>query len=144
VARVDATSGPFTRPSYRDRPAPGVAALVIEPGRAKTPSADSTGDFALCVEALEVRPGPTSWSIEIRRGDWRRLDRTDRAEETAGETGSLGAADGIVWEGPPAEIVQAVAATLDDVAWFEVGLPVATPSAVLDGLGPWRLPEPAD
>ncbi len=148
VGRVDAASGPFARPSYRERPAPGVAALVVEPGRATRPSADSAGDstseFALRVEALEVRPGPTNWSIEIRRGDWRRVDRGHRAVEPAGGTESLGAADGIVWEGPPAEIVQAVAATLDDVAWFEVGLPVATPSAVLDGLGPWRLPEPAD
>ncbi|HUD70690.1 MAG TPA: hypothetical protein VMQ62_01905 [Dongiaceae bacterium] len=144
VGRVDAASGPFVRASYRDRPAPGMAALVIEPGRSSRQAAEPAGGFALRVEALEVRPGPSTWSIEIRRGDWLRIEPGHPTAWSADGTESLGAADGIAWEGSPAAIVQAVVATLDDVAWFEVGLPVATPSAVLDGLGPWRLPEPAD
>ena len=134
IERPEAAPGWFVRASYRDLPAPGIAALLVEPGRSIRPPGDSIGLFALQVEALEVHQGSPSWSIEIRRGDWRRLDGDE----------SMGGADGITWEGPPAAIVQAVVATLDDLSWFEVGLPVATPSVVLEGLGPWRLPEPED
>ena len=163
VGRVDAVSGPFVRPSYRDLPSPGLAALVVAGGRRQgaedRPGRRAPTDFALWVEALEVGAGSTAWSIEIRRGDWRRLKDapgTSGAETSGDETSgamtfaledaadSLGAADGLTWEGPPAAIVQAVIATLEDTTWFEVGLPVATPSIVLDGLGPWRLPEPAE
>jgi hypothetical protein len=115
---------------------------VVEPGRAASTPARGAGPFALRADVLEVRPGPVSWSIEIRRGDWCRVEAGAVAPPDAAI--SLGAADGLTWNGPPAAIVQAVVATLDDPGWFEVGMPIATPSIVLDGLGPWRLPDPGD
>jgi hypothetical protein len=146
VGRIERRAGPFLRSSYRDLPGQGAAALTIAPGRVPAGAADvapaspaAAGAFALRAAVIEVRPGPSTWSIEIRRGDWWRLEDGIGAKGAA--AASIGAADGLTWEGPPAAIVQAVVATLDDPEWFEVGLPVATPSVVLDGLGPWRLPE---
>jgi microcin-processing metallopeptidase PmbA/TldD-like protein len=137
VGRVDPTTGPFQRHSYRDIPAAGPACLVILPGQRRddprSPSASSgTESRAPQVRAavIEVRATFTEVRaggeivVQIRRGDW--------------DSGH--AADGLYWEGSPAALVAAIFATLDDFGWYQVGLPIGAPSVVIEGLGPWRLP----
>jgi len=133
VGRLTPDSGPFQRPSYRDLAAMAPAGLAILPGqqredRAGMPGAGAAGAFApsgptVRAAVIEVRTGST-WVVQIRRGEW--------------ESGA--AADGLYWEGTPAALVRAVAATLDDLAFYQVGLPVAAPTVVLEGMGPWRRP----
>jgi len=143
VGRVAPDSGPFQRPSYRDLPVTAPAGLAIVPGRrrddragasgagpddargpaAPAPAAYEPSGPVVRAAVIEVRTG-AQWVVQIRRGEW----------------GSGAAADGLYWEGTPAALVQAVVATLDDPAYYQVGLPVAAPSVVLEGLGPWRQP----
>lgn len=128
VARLAPDSGPFQRPSYRDLPAMAPAGLAILPGQRREDRTGAPGAFTpsgptVRAAVIEVRTG-TTWVVQIRRGEW----------------DSSAAADGLYWEGTPAALVQAVTATLDDPTYYQVGLPVAAPTVVLEGLGPWRMP----
>jgi len=128
VARIAPDTGPFQRPSYRDLPIAAPAGLAILPGQRREDREGPPGAFApsgptVRAAVIEVRTG-TIWVVQVRRGEW--------------DSGV--AADGLYWEGAPAVLVQAVAATLDDLVYYQVGLPVAAPTVVLEGLGPWRMP----
>jgi len=123
VGRIDPVAGPFQRHSYRDMPAAGPACLVLLPGQRRTGArVDQAPEVRAAV--IEVRAGAEVF-IQVRRGEW--------------ESGHP--ADGLSWEGTPAALVAAVSATLDDLAWYQVGLPIGTPSVVIEGLGPWQLPD---
>src|SRR5262245_65377441 len=114
MGRIDPVAGPFQRHSYRDVPAAGPACLVLLPGRRRaapggSPVAANPDDHAPEVRAavIEVSAGAEVF-VQVRRGEW--------------EAGH--AADGLSWEGPTAALVAAIAATLEDLAWFQVGLPI--------------------
>jgi hypothetical protein len=129
VAQISPDSGPFQRHSYRDPPSAGPACLVLLPGQRRE---DRGGEAAaptpeVRVHVIEVRTGG-DLVVQVRRGDW--------------DSGAV--ADGLYWTGPPSALVQAVSATLDEPGWYQVGLPVAAPSIVIAGLGPWRMPGTSD
>jgi microcin-processing metallopeptidase PmbA/TldD-like protein len=122
AGRIDPISGPFQRHSYRDVPAAGPSCLVVMPGQRRAgPRDDQAPEVRAAV--IDVRAG-AELALQIRRGDWR----------------SGGVADGLLWEGTPAALVAAITDTLDDLGWYQVGLPIGAPSVVIEGLGPWRLP----
>jgi predicted Zn-dependent protease len=119
-------AGCVVRASYRDRPLPGLRALVVAPGRRTME--EPQGALTLSIAALDIAPGARR--LTVRRGNWRR-----GAE-------AIAAADGLVWEGKVETLVRAIGATGDDPALFHPGLPVTTPSLRLYGLGPWRPDSP--
>jgi predicted Zn-dependent protease len=123
--------GHLERPSYRELPKPGAAALVVAPGlkvAVLSPGAGTaTPGLATVIHAaiVDIQPG-AGWVVRVRRGDlWKDGER-------------LGAADGLVWEGDLARLLQAIVETGDDSRWYQCGVAVSSPSLSLRGLGPWR------
>jgi hypothetical protein len=118
-------AGRIVRASYRDRPLPGLRALVVAAGRRSIEERE--GGVTLTITALDVAPHVRR--LTVRRGDWRRGAEV------------LAAADGLFWEGKIETLLRAIGATGDDPDTFHIGLPVTTPSLWLFGLGPWRSPQ---
>jgi len=123
-AGLSSGGGHFLRASYRDRPVPGPAGLLILPA---TIEATSPDEMTLRVAAIDLRTGGRIWRLRLRRADWWRGGA------------SLGAADGLVWEGPPEAIVASVTATLGKAVFYHCGLPVGAPGLRLEGLAPFMI-----
>jgi predicted Zn-dependent protease len=128
-AGLSSGGGHFIRASYRDRPVPGPAGLLILPaGPAGTGSPEprsSSDEVTLRVAAIDLRTGGRTWRLRLRRADWWR------------DGASLGSADGLLWEGTPEAIIASVSATFGGVSFFHCGLPVGAPGLRLQGLGPF-------
>jgi hypothetical protein len=128
-AGLSSGGGHFIRASYRERPVPGPAGLVILPaGLAGTGSHEprtSSEEVTLRVAAIDLRTGGRTWRLRLRRADWWR------------DGASLGSADGLLWEGPPEALIASVSATFGGVSFFHCGLPVGAPGLRLQGLGPF-------
>jgi predicted Zn-dependent protease len=131
AGRPGAAGRHVERPSYRDLPRPAPAALVVAPSVTVGDPPPGGGSAApgrvvvIRAAIVDIKPG-AEWVVRIRRGDlWK-----------GGEW--LGTADGLVWEGDLARLVQAIVETGDDSRWYQCGATVSTPSLTLRGLTPWR------
>jgi predicted Zn-dependent protease len=129
AGRICATGGHLHRASYRDLPAPGPAALVVAPGaRVVDRDVEDTargGPLVVRAAIVDIVPG-AAWVLRVRRGDfWKDGDR-------------LQPADGLVWEGSLARLIQAIGETGDEPRWYQCGVTVCTPSVTLRGLSPLR------
>ncbi len=132
VGRLAAEGGHRDRPSYRDLPRPAPAALVVAPGVKVAGSIPGGGIATPGCEAViraaivDIKPG-NDWIVRIRRGDlWK-------------DGAPIGPADGLVWAGDLARLVQAIAESGDDSRWYQCGIAINTPSLTLRGLYPWCL-----
>ncbi|HYV85463.1 MAG TPA: metallopeptidase TldD-related protein [Patescibacteria group bacterium] len=128
TGRIEPGGAHFLRPSYRDLPASGPAALVVAPGvrvSGQMPEGASGGGLSIRAAIIDIAPG-AEWTVRVRRGDfWNDGKR-------------LGPADGLFWEGSPARLIQAVSETGDDPRWYQCGPSICTPSLTLRGLSTWR------
>jgi predicted Zn-dependent protease len=120
-AGLSSGGGHFIRASYRDRPVPGPAGLLIQPAGAVPPHDGVT----LRVAAIDLRAGGRIWRLRLRRADWWR------------DGAPIGPADGLTWEGPPEAIIASVTATPGALRFYHCGLPVGSPGLRLEGLGPF-------
>ena len=130
-AGLSSGGGHFIRASYRDRPMPGPAGLLILPapvsGTGSPEKVTSPDEVTLRAAAIELRTGGRLWRMRLRRADW----------WCAGA--SMGSADGLVWEGPPEAIIASVTATLGEARFYHCGLPVGAPGLRLEGIGPFMV-----
>ena len=135
VGRVEAEDVHRERPSYRDVPRPAPAALVVAPGvKAAGPlpgGGVATPGCGVAIHAaiVDIKPG-NEWIVRVRRGElWKDGART-------------GPADGLVWVGDLARLLQAIVETGDDTRWCQCGIAINSPSLGLRGLHPWRRDAP--
>lgn len=134
AGRLTEQGGNSIRPSYRDLPVIGPAGLLILPGGQDSGEEDANGpagpdSLALRVAAIEIAPGP-SWTLRLGRADWWRGGQ------------AIGAADGLIWEGPIATVLRGATAAGSRLRFYHCGAPIGVPALRLDGLAPLRVGAP--